>query len=232
MNKLSLNNENLYSDVYPKGLGEESETMRTQAVLSHKCYKVIVTLELTLKIKLKSDFIDAQSNERIFWEDLMIYSGESNGIPLQYSCLENPMDGGAWRATVHGVAKSWTWLSNFTFRFHFHALEKEMATHSSVLAWRIPGMGEPDGLLSMGSYRVGHDWSNLAAAAAAWYIQITEPQDFIYWLEENWRMMFCSSYVWYLDEDHKTTGLRKIKYYRGILWIETTSLAKSRVLWS
>ena len=66
MNKLSLNNENLYSDVYPKGLGEESETMRIQAVLSHKCYKVIITLELTLKIKLKSDFIDAQSNERIF----------------------------------------------------------------------------------------------------------------------------------------------------------------------
>ena len=83
--------------------------------------------------------------------------GEGNGTPLQYSCLENPMDGGAWCATVHGVAKSRTQLSNLTFTFHFHALEKEMATHSSVLAWRIPGTEEPDGLPSMGSHRVGHD---------------------------------------------------------------------------
>ena len=83
---------------------------------------------------------------------------------LQYSCLENPMDRGAWWAAVHGVAKSRTWLSNFTFTFHFHPLEKAMATHSSVLAWRIPGTGEPGGLLSMGSHRVGHDWSDLAAA--------------------------------------------------------------------
>ena len=76
------------------------------------------------------------------------------------------MDRGAWWAAVHGVAGSATWLSNFTFTFHFHALEKEMATHSSVLAWRIPWMGEPGGLPSMGSHRVGYDWSNLAAAAA------------------------------------------------------------------
>ena len=81
---------------------------------------------------------------------------ESNGNPLQYSCLETPMDGGAWWATVHGVAKSWTRLSDFTFTFHFPALE-EMATHSSVLAWRIPGTGEPGGLPSMGSCRVGHN---------------------------------------------------------------------------
>ena len=74
--------------------------------------------------------------------------------PLQYSCLENPMDGGAWKAAVHGVAEGWTRLSDFTFTFHFHALEKEMATHSNVLAWRIPGTGV---LLSMGSHRVGHD---------------------------------------------------------------------------
>ena len=66
---------------------------------------------------------------------------EGNGTPLQYSCLENPMDGGAWWAAVHEVAKSQTRLSNFTFAFHFHELEKAMATHSSVLAWRIPGMG-------------------------------------------------------------------------------------------
>ena len=76
------------------------------------------------------------------------------------------MDGGAWWAAVHGVVKSWTRLSDFTFSFHFHALEKEMATHSSVLAWRIPGTGEPGELPSMGSHRVGHDWSDLAAAAA------------------------------------------------------------------
>ena len=89
--------------------------------------------------------------------------GSVNGTPLQYSCLENPW---MW-AAVHGVAKSQTWLSDFTFILLFHALEKEMATHSSVLAWRIPGMGEPGGLPSMGSHRVGHDWSDLAAAAAA-----------------------------------------------------------------
>ena len=83
--------------------------------------------------------------------------GEGNGTPLQYSCLANPMDGGAWWAAVHGVTRSWTRLSDLTFTFLFDALEKEMATHSSVLAWRIPGMGEPDGLPSLGSHRVGHD---------------------------------------------------------------------------
>ena len=84
-----------------------------------------------------------------------VIDGEANGNALQYSCLENPMDGGAWWAAVHRVAKSQTRLSVFTFPFH--ALEKEMATHSTVLAWRIPGMAEPDGLPSMGSHRVGHD---------------------------------------------------------------------------
>ena len=91
-------------------------------------------------------------------------NGEGNGTPLQYSCLENSMGRG-----VHGVAKSRTRLSDFTFTFLFHALEKEMATHSSVLAWRIPGTAEPGGLLSMGSHRVGHEdtRSDLAAAAAS-----------------------------------------------------------------
>ena len=94
-------------------------------------------------------------------------NGEGNGSPLQYSCLETPKDGGAWWATVHGVAKSQTRLSDFPFTFHFHTLEKEMATHSSVLAWRVPGTGEPGGLPTMRSHRVGHDWSDLAAAAVA-----------------------------------------------------------------
>ena len=93
----------------------------------------------------------------LLWED--------NGTQLQYSCLENPMDGGAWKAVVHEVAKRWAWEKDFTFTFHFHALEKEMVTHSSVLAWRIPGTGEPGGLPSIGSHRVGHDWSDLATAA-------------------------------------------------------------------
>ena len=84
-------------------------------------------------------------------------NGEGNGTPLQFSCQENPMDGGAWWAALHGVAGSGTQVSIFTFTFHFHTLEKEMATHSSVLAWRIPGMGEPGGLPSTGSHRVGHD---------------------------------------------------------------------------
>ena len=101
------------------------------------------------------------------FQDLLIYifeiytyrpsNKEGDGTPLQYSCLANHMDRGAWWAAVHGVARSRTLLRNFIFTFHFHVLEKEMATQSSVLAWRIPGMGEPGGLLSMGSHRVGHD---------------------------------------------------------------------------
>ena len=91
---------------------------------------------------------------------------EGNGTPLQCSCLENPMDAGAWWAAVHGVPNSRTRLSDFTFTFHFHALEKEVATYSSVLAWRILGTEEPGRLPSLGSHRVVYDWSNLAAAAA------------------------------------------------------------------
>ena len=102
--------------------------------------------------------------------------GEGNGTSLQYSCLENPMDGGAWWAVVHGAAKSRTRLNDFTFTFHFHALEKEMVTHSSVLAWRMPGTGKPGGLPSMGLHRVGHDWSDLATAAA--YNEYTNFSDF------------------------------------------------------
>ena len=92
------------------------------------------------------------------------------------------MDGGAWWAAVHGVTESRTRLSDFTFTFHFHALEKEMAIHSRVLAWRIPGTGEPGGLLSMGSHRVGHDWRDLAAAAAVSLKDpITVPYALVVW---------------------------------------------------
>ena len=96
------------------------------------------------------------------FSEFRLWTSLCNGTPLQYSCLENPMDRGAWWAAVHGVAEGRTRLSDFTFTFHFHALEKEIATRSSVLAWRIPGTGEPGGLPSMGSHRVGHDWSDLA----------------------------------------------------------------------
>ena len=109
--------------------------------------------------------------------------GEGNGTPLQYSCLENPMDGGAWKAAVHGVAEGWTRLSDLTFTFHFHALEKEMATHSGVLTWRIPGAGEPGVLMPMGSHRVRHDWSDLAAAVKCCVH---------FWCTAKW---FCCTYV-------------------------------------
>ena len=135
------------------------------------CIKLYLTVDLTCisliisKIKYLYVFIGntcfffhkmpvyffRQFSYRIVYLMICRYSfGEGTGEPLQYSCLETPMDGGAWWDVVHGVAKSHTRLSDFTFTFHFHALEKEMATHSSVLAWRIPGTGEPGGLPSMG----------------------------------------------------------------------------------
>ena len=87
----------------------------------------------------------------------MNLSGKGNGTPLQYSCGEDPMDRGPWKAAVRGITEGQTRLSDFTFTFHFHALEKEMATHSSVLAWRIPATEDPGGLPSMESHRVGHN---------------------------------------------------------------------------
>ena len=133
-----------------------------------------VFLWLTLLSMMPSKCIQVAANGKIFilfygW--VVFHCGKGNSTPLQYSCLENPMDRGAWWAAVHGVAKSRTRLRDFTFTFtfHFHALEKEMATHSSVLAWRIPGTGEAGGQLSLGSHRVRHDWSNLAAAAAVFH---------------------------------------------------------------
>ena len=118
--------------------------------------------------------------------------GEGNCTPLQYSCLENPMDGGVWKAAVHGVAEGQTWLSDFTFTFHFHALEKEMATHSSVLAWRIPGMGEPGGLASMGSHRVGHDWSDLAAICYLLTYAALKPPFYYLWHDKY----YLSPLIW------------------------------------
>ena len=126
-------------------------------------------------------------------------SGEGNGTPLQRSCLENPMDGRAWWAAVHGVAKSRTRLSDFTFTFHFHALEKEMATHFSVLAWRIRGTGEPHGLPSMRSHRIGQDWSDLAAAAAAGFQSQDSPL-----LGTPWGLLPGRSWVYLREMD---TGL-------------------------
>ena len=101
--------------------------------------------------------LESDTTERLHFHFSFSCTGGGNGNPLQCSCLENPVDGGAWWAAVHGVANSQTRLGNFIFTFHFHALEKEMATHSSVLTWRIPGTSEPGGLPSMGLHRVGHD---------------------------------------------------------------------------
>ena len=109
------------------------------------------------------------------------------------------MDRGAWWAAVHGIVKIQTRLSDFTFTFHFHALEKEMATHSSILAWRIPGMAEPGGLLSTGSHRVRHDWSDLAAAAAAAAVIVGG-----FWSELNWTELI-------MDHWHKASVLGKVK---------------------
>ena len=100
---------------------------------------------------------ESDMTERLHFRFTLSCIGKGNGNPLQCSCLENPRDGRAWWAAVHGITQSQTQLSNFIFTFHAHALEKEMATHSSVLAWRIPGMEEPGGLPSLGSHRVGHD---------------------------------------------------------------------------
>ena len=107
--------------------------------------------------KLGKEYVNVVYCHPAYLTYMQSTSREGNGTLLQYSCLENLMDGEDWCAAVHGVTKSWTRLSDFTFTFHFHVLEKEMATHSRVLAWRIPGMAEPGGLLSLGLHRVGHD---------------------------------------------------------------------------
>ena len=144
-----------------------------------------------------------------------LWHGEGNGDPFQHSCLENPMDGGAWWAAVHGVMKSHTQVSDFTFTFYFHALEKKMATHSSVLAWRIPVMGEPGGLSSMGLKRIGHDWSDLAAAAVCDInVQVScltmkksvlKPRLRAYFNHVCKSPILCAKYR--IEIDHSTSGL-------------------------
>ena len=142
-----------------------------------------------------------------------LYYGEGNGTPLQYSCLENPMDGGAWKAAVHGLDAmrvGHDGAASLSFTFHFHALEREMATHSSTLAWRIPGTGEPGGLPSMGSHRVGYDWSDLAAAAAA--VEVMEVQ----WSSfKPQKMMLWKCYTQYASKFGKAmaTGLEKVSFH-------------------
>ena len=127
--------------------GELSAIIKT--FMPFPCLCLLDKRVVTVKISLEGFLF--------YLAEIGVPFGEGNGTTLQYSCLENPLDGGAWWAAVHGVAKSRARQSHFTFTSHFHALEKEMATHSSVLAWRIPGTREPGGLPSMGSHRVGHD---------------------------------------------------------------------------
>ena len=136
--------------------------------------------------------------------------------PLQYSGLENPLGGGAWWAAIRGVAKSWTWLSNFTFTFHFHALEKEMATHSSVLAWRTPGMGEPDRLPSMGSHRVRHDLSSSSSSHLIWEWSSKNVSGEAEWRQRIppffkliWRI-FVRYYVWGTELDADIVTVLKL----------------------
>ena len=136
-------------------------------------------------------------------EDASICIREGNGNPLQYSCLENPMDGGAWWAAVHGVAEGRTRLSDLTFTFHFHAWEKEMATHSSVLAWRIPGTGEPGGLPSMRSHRVGYSSSSSICICMPVYVRWINNKIILYTtgdciqypvINHNWKFIYICMY--------------------------------------
>ena len=136
--------------------GLHSPQGRTESDMTEAGYNLAGPNQAGEKVRIGRR--EASVTEKILgFIDMLIYLHANNGTPLQYSCLENPMDGEVWWAAVHGIANSRTQLSNFPFTFHFHALEKEMATHSSVLAWRIPGTWKPGGLPSLGSHRVGHD---------------------------------------------------------------------------
>ena len=145
------------------------------------------------------------------------------------------MDGGAWCAAVHGVVKSRTWLSDFTFTFHLHALEKEMATHSSILAWRIPGTGEPGGLPSMGSHRVGHDWSDLVVVVVylkknyslfIWNLNLTSILHFIQQLHtwQGWSPEFPAASPGSNGDCARGWGRQVMSSY---LWARVTGWARS-----
>ena len=159
--------KNLHTNVFSRWMDKLWYIHTMEYYSAIKRYEVS-SHEKTWK-KLKLILLVKQANlkrQHTIWFQLYNTSEKVMAPHSGISCLENPMDGGAWWSAFHGVAKSRTWLCDFTFTFHFHALEKEMATRSSVLAWRIPRTGEPGGLPSMGSHRVRHDWSDLAAAAA------------------------------------------------------------------
>ena len=145
-----------------RGQGTYFKSLFKNGLLSRRILDLLKSWENSIESSLTTQTVFLYNYLLVVW-----VLGEGNGTPLQYSCLENPMDGGAWWAAIHGVTKTRTRLSDFPFTFHFHVLEKEMATHSSVLAWRVPGMGEPCGLPSMGLHRVGHDWSDLAVAVSS-----------------------------------------------------------------
>jgi len=146
-----------------KDLNIRSDTIKLLAVNTGRWeFYHWTTNVITVSGKHRQNILWHKLQQDLFWPT----SWRRQWHPTPVLLPENPKDRGAWEAAVHGVAEGWTQLSDFTFTFHFHALEKEMATHSSVLAWRTPGMGEPGGLPSMGLHRVGHDLSDLAAAAA------------------------------------------------------------------
>ena len=130
------------------------------------------------------------------------------------------------------VAKSWIWLSDLTFTFHFHALEKEMATHSSLLAWRIPGTGEPGGLRSVGSHRVRHDWSNLAAAAAALRLSLERPPTWKPLIYEHFSM-FSKFVLKYVSCPYgvKQNSNNKPKIWWLYKLLEQNSFIISSILW-
>ena len=140
---------------------------------------------------IKSSTFTFSLKGSVLWLLYAISAEKAMALPLQYSCLENPMDRGAWWAAVHGVAKSWT--------PHFHALEKEMAIHSSILAWRIPGTGETGGLSSKGSHRVGHDWSDLALSSLP-YLNSQHYNSHTLWPLLSRIRSICTQTLWYCNQ--------------------------------
>ena len=172
--------------------------------------------------------MDIKSNPWVIKILLEQTSREGNGTPLQCSCLENPIDGRAWWAAVHGVAEGQTRLSDFTFPFHFQALEKEMATHSSVPAWRIPETGEPGGLPSMGSHRIGHDWSDLAEAAEQTSTLFRGRQQNQVSIMKMPKCLICSQNIWVEKQENVTHVKEKKSVERDEQMILTLELVKPK----